>query len=1171
MPALSRLVLPVMLIGGIFLLLALLPGCGGSGGSSTTLTGSNLGALSGRVTLPAGTELQLRSAAAAAAESIEVWLEQIPEKRALCDAQGRYLLEGLTPDVAYNLVARWQNAASGLVFIQRSATLQVEPGKTTEAGDTLLELAENRMAAVIRDLYGNPIANARFTLWGIAGITDLQGRFTTPALPVSVKSVFLIIEASGFTPLTAEFPVFSSNLGPLLEINLATLQDARRTPLVLFQPVVTTVEPGNTIDLVLTIIDPDLLLPANYTVNWSSTDGTLIVAANSRSASWQAPDEAGLASITVAISTAGFDSQASLGFAVGGSYQINTRVTSFSPSSAAAGQTVIIKGYGFGATASSARVLFAGTPGTIATWAPEEIRAIVPVSAESGPLVVEIGNKTLNAGNFTVIDYAATISPNYGPPGVVVAIEGYGFGDEQGESRVTLRGDELPVLKWTNTRVEAQILNNSHSGTVALTIRGRLRPVADYVVTRISAIDPDRTTRLNEGSASVLSISGIGFGENQGDSEVFFHDEQPGEVVGWSDSEIEVEIPFAAVSGDLVVRINGADVITPRLNLVYHDTYTVEMSWSGPRLESLPELPGIAITGSGELLVTDYSNGWVWRFSSEGDFIERIGSPGYGNGQFNLPWGITVDSEDNIFIADAPDSGGRIQKLDSAGNFVASLNVGGSAPGQLNSPLGICMDFLGNLFVADSGNHRIQKFNNQLQFLDEWGSNGTDDGQFDLPAAVAVAPDGKIYVADLGNHRIQEFAGDGTFLRWYGRDQLDGTGWKNAGSGLNGREGQKPGQFDEPAGIFVAIDGSLFVSDTENGRIQKIDRQTGTAVVIGEQGRGDGQFTEPVSLLMHASNLYIADSNNSRIQVVSPEGEFRQKIVPDTSDLNTFFTRLAVDRQNELVYALDRDDGSIAVFDLFGNFIQRIGSRGSGRGQLLDPAGLTVDAEGNILVADTGNARVVMFSPEGVLLMSFGAYGTGPGQFRSPQRIALGADESIMVSDFDNHRIVVFSPTGDYLYAFGSPGTGNGQFNGPLGISAASDGSIYVADSGNARVQKFSAAGVFLGWFGADEADNAGWHGVSTSSRGAKDTGPCRFQTPTDLAIDREDCVYVLDGEAGEIQKFGPDHTREINAHHVTTLVSLEGFVGLGLDEIGNLYTTEKDQTIKRLNPSLSP
>jgi sugar lactone lactonase YvrE len=238
---------------------------------------------------------------------------------------------------------------------------------------------------------------------------------------------------------------------------------------------------------------------------------------------------------------------------------------------------------------------------------------------------------------------------------------------------------------------------------------------------------------------------------------------------------------------------------------------------------------------------------------------------------------------------------------------------------------------------------------------------------------------------------------------------------------------------------------------------------------------------------------------------------------------------------------------------------------------LLNPAGLTVDAEGNILVADTGNARVVVFSPEGALLMSFGAYGTGPGQFRSPQRIAMGADESIMVSDFDNHRIVVFSPTGDYLYAFGSPGTGNGQFNGPLGISTASDGSIYIADSGNARVQKFSAPGAFLGWFGADETDNAGWHGASTSGRGAKDTGPCRFLTPTDLAIDREDCVYVLDGEAGEIQKFGPDHTREINAHHVTTLVSLEGFVGLGLDEVGNLYTTEEDQTVKRLDPSLSP
>jgi|GEM_PF-1612184 len=1164
---------PVVFLIALLVCISLFSGCGGSGdsGSSPANSENVFTAIRGQIAIPDAVATQIRHADATAYNQIEVWLEQLPEKRTFCDAQGKYLIDGLSADQSYNVVARLNGSTH--TYIQRSQGLLVEYGKTTDAGETKLELAQNRLSIIVKDLFGNPIANARYSVWGLTGITDLQGLLISPAVPAAVSSINLIVEAAGFTAVKVELPVFSEDLGPLLTINLSKKEDNRRTPLILFKPVIGNVLPGSLNALSIFVIDPDKLLPQNYTIDWKTTDGELLP--DGKSATWKAPDQNGLASVSVAISVDGFSSSASLGFAVGGSYKINTRVTAFSPVSAASGQTVSITGYGFGAFAESNRVLFGSAAGSISSWADTEIKVVMPVTAESGELLIEIGNKTINAGTFSVIDYATNLIPTFGPPETIVLITGYGFGDSQSDSVVTLGNKVIPVLKWTNTQIQAKINRSSHSGLLGVTIRGRLRPVADYTVSKIDSIDPNRTTRLTDGSLSVVAIKGVGFGDEQNESKVTFGADLLGQVVSWSDSEIDVEVPFAAVSGDLVIEINGAKMVSPRLDLVYSNNYSVELSFSGPRLESKPFLPGLAVNSSGDVLVSDYSNGWVWVFDENGEFVCRYGSPGSSDGQLNLPWGVAVDSEGNIFVADEPDQDtaaeGRIQKFSSEGNFLTSLNIGGSGPGQLDHPLGIAVDKDGNVYVADSDNHRIQKFSNELTFISEFGTLGQSDGQFNLPAAIAISADGKIYVADLGNNRIQEFSVNGSFLRWYGLDQLGESSWKAPGSGLSGRTGILPGQFKEPSGLFVALDGFLYVSDTDNGRLQKISLQDGTAVVIGEQGRGDGQFMEPVSMFVQDTAIYVADADNSRIQIVDSAGSYKKKIVPETDSLNTFFTRLAVNRAKELVYALDREDGSIAVFDLFGTFIGRIGARGSGHGQLLNPSGLFVDNNtNNILVADTGNARISVFSEDGDQQLAFGAYGTGPGQFRSPERVVVGLNGMILVSDYDNNRIVVFSASGDYSFSFGSPGNKNGQFAGPLGLAVSSDGSIYVADSGNARVQKFTSEGSFLGWFGEDETGNAGWHSSGSSNNGVKGTGQSSFKVPTDIAVDFEDCVYVLDGEAGQIQKFGPNQADVGYAHHIITLGSETGFVGLSCDQTGNLYTTEQDQVIRRFKPSLN-
>jgi len=218
----------------------------------------------------------------------------------------------------------------------------------------------------------------------------------------------------------------------------------------------------------------------------------------------------------------------------------------------------------------------------------------------------------------------------------------------------------------------------------------------------------------------------------------------------------------------------------------------------------------VTADSAGNVYVADSLNDRIQKFDSSGNFLLKFGafggngSSGSGDGQFNDPRGVAVDSAGNVYVVEF--MGQRVQKFDSNGTFITKWGSSGSGDGQFNTPRGVAVDSSGNVYVADHNNHRVQKFDSNGTFITKWGSSGSGDGQFSFPKGIAVDSADNVYVVDQLNDRIQKFDSDGTFI----------TKWGSSGSG--------DGQFNSPQYVAVDSDGNVYVSEQNNRRIQKFEQ-----------------------------------------------------------------------------------------------------------------------------------------------------------------------------------------------------------------------------------------------------------------------------------------------------------------------------------------------------------
>ncbi|KAM9022908.1 E3 ubiquitin-protein ligase TRIM71 isoform 1-T1 [Ara ararauna] len=232
-----------------------------------------------------------------------------------------------------------------------------------------------------------------------------------------------------------------------------------------------------------------------------------------------------------------------------------------------------------------------------------------------------------------------------------------------------------------------------------------------------------------------------------------------------------------------------------------------------------------------------------------------FGSEGDSDGKLCRPWGVSVDKEGYIIVADR--SNNRIQVFKPCGTFHHKFGTLGSRPGQFDRPAGVACDISRRIVVADKDNHRIQIFTFEGQFILKFGEKGTKNGQFNYPWDVAVNAEGKILVSDTRNHRVQLFGPDGVFLNKYG---FEGALWKH---------------FDSPRGVTFNHEGHLVVTDFNNHRLLVIHPDCQSARFLGSEGTGNGQFLRPQGVAVdQEGRIIVADSRNHRVQIFESNGSF---------------------------------------------------------------------------------------------------------------------------------------------------------------------------------------------------------------------------------------------------------------------------------------------------------
>lgn len=266
--------------------------------------------------------------------------------------------------------------------------------------------------------------------------------------------------------------------------------------------------------------------------------------------------------------------------------------------------------------------------------------------------------------------------------------------------------------------------------------------------------------------------------------------------------------------------------------------------------------------------------------------------------------------------------------------------IGEDSPMLLERPQAGTVDESGRVLVTDMGNASVFVFDETGGKLSVWRkATGTND--FIAPVGIAVGPEGQVFVADAELALIARLDRDGNALVPFGK-----------------------GQLRRPTGLaYEPKTKRLFVTDTQAHEIKVFDLDGNLLSTIGEQGEGPGQFNYPTHIAVLHEKLYVSDTLNARVQVMStPTGRYLGSLGKRGLKMGNLVRPKGVATDSEHnVYVIESYHDYLLVYNRRGEFLLPIGGVGQGAGNFHLPAGVWVDARNRVFVADMLNGRVAVF------------------------------------------------------------------------------------------------------------------------------------------------------------------------------------------------------------------
>jgi uncharacterized protein (TIGR03437 family) len=575
-------------------------------------------------------------------------------------------------------------------------------------------------------------------------------------------------------------------------------------------------------------------------------------------------------------------------------------------------------------------------------------------------------------------------------------------------------------------------------------------------------------------------------------------------------------------------------------------------SLAGPR--------AVAVDRCGNLYIAEMGHR-VRRVDTAGIITTIVGTglAGYGGdggpataARLFYPSGLVVDDAGTLYIADSFNH--RIRKVDNKGIITTLAGDGFEGPNlsgrywgdggpaikaSFNRPQGIAVDDSGELYIADMFNNRVRKIDRSGVITTAVG-NGTEgpfgDGglasnaSLNKPTAVTVDRLGSLYIADRFTQRIRKVERTGliTALAGNGTPGFSGDGGPALEASLN-----------FPNGVTADAHGAIYVADTFNGRIRKIE-PTGRIVSVAGNGEyrisGDGGPASSASLNFPRSvavnstgEVYIADQQNRRIRKINLDGAIstvaggggRSPFDVDHAMLASFEvpSGIAVDKVGSL-YIADRVYNRVFKVAQDGRLIGiagngRMGFMGDGVSAIMTalnlPTSVAVDTEGRVYIADLGNHRVRRVDVSGIITT---VAGNGMDGFSGDGDVAVRASLSspggvtademggLYIADTGNGRVRRVS--GEKI------STVMGSLSTPWSVAVEGTGSVYVSEEGNHTVRKVSPNGPTMTLAGNGSTGFSG------------DGGPAdraSLNLPAGIALDAGGNVYIADSANDRVRK----------------------------------------------------